>query len=867
MGKTIQTIALILKNRDDALEAPAFGHDLYWSKGVLKQRAQAEKERLKAEKARAKAELKARKGTPPRAVQESSVPESSQPMAYKLEKQSSSISISMHRVHKSLSVSSSQGAAPLVDPVVLATERDSLRAGTGPVVTRFGVDPSSPAVFMYQSRMGATVDEVAESVRTDKEQESQRKASKNKTVEVDDEEEGQVPRLAVEAPRGPASKATLVICPVVAIEQWRKEIEKHTKPGTLRVLVHHGPKRSADKQDFEGVDVVITSYSVVEAEFRKMISPSKVRCKYCGRVFLPEKLRFHLKYFCGPDAVLTEAQRKQERGEGAPTKAWVAKMLEKRSKSAVKPKTKVEGSTWTGAMGEQEESEPEEEPAEEEEEVFGSSSAAPDDEPPSLGPVSPLQQVYWRRVVLDEAHAIKNLASATARAVLALTAERRWCLSGTPLQNRAGELNALVRFLRVDPFAFYFCSGCNCKSLEYLFRGGVGTCPLCGCSPMRHYSWLGRYVTNPVRYQPGSARALEAMKRLRSDVLPSLLLRRTKAGRAGDMALPCRLMRLRKDRMDAFEDDFYSALYTQSQSQFDTYVTRGTVLNNYAHIFGLLMRLRQAVDHPYLVIYSQSQSLASSSSAAGPIIGSGACAICAEHADDPVPAKCGHVFCRDCVTGYLESLGEIDPEPSAKRSKASDDEPATFDSPTCPACFAPLTVDLSAPEPAVSEVKSRQGILTRVPQSHLGGSFRSSTKIEALLEELSVAQQEEPGCKSIVFSQFTSMLDLVEHRLSFAGVRCVKLDGRMPVKARDRIIERFQTDPSIQGKCFRRVTWLLFDWPWLQFSSSPSRPEESPSTSPRPHAPSFWIRGGTLQQKNKLSIAHTVWGSIGRLQP
>jgi DNA repair protein RAD16 len=38
--------------------------------------------------------------------------------------------------------------------------------------------------------------------------------------------------------------------------------------------------------------------------------------------------------------------------------------------------------------------------------------------------------------------------------------------------------------------------------------------------------------------------------------------------------------------------------------QFATYVTAGTLLNNYAHVFDLLIRLRQAVDHPYLVVYS-----------------------------------------------------------------------------------------------------------------------------------------------------------------------------------------------------------------------------------------------------------------------
>lgn len=48
---------------------------------------------------------------------------------------------------------------------------------------------------------------------------------------------------------------------------------------------------------------------------------------------------------------------------------------------------------------------------------------------------SPLFQLYWRRIILDEAHAIKNRCSRQAQAAFQLRGFCRWCVTGTPLQN------------------------------------------------------------------------------------------------------------------------------------------------------------------------------------------------------------------------------------------------------------------------------------------------------------------------------------------------------------------------------------------------------------------------------------------------
>jgi SNF2 family DNA or RNA helicase len=229
------------------------------------------------------------------------------------------------------------------------------------------------------------------------------------------------------------------------------------------------------------------------------------------------------------------------------------------------------------------------------------------------------------------------------------------------------------------------------------------------------------------------------------------------------------------------QHDYYEALYTQSRARFDAYVAEATVSNNYAHLFDLLTRLRQAVCHPYLIQYGKVPEGASAAAASA----SDVCGICREATEDPVQTGCHHVFCRLCVREYLESVGksalsmlrdattdevfETVVTPAAGRKKArtspaaaaaaSGPSPGAADPaskpPTCPTCFAPLTVDLQAAPMSASPSasgpaglrSSSKSILARLPAVRVGGSFRSSSKIEALLEELWHAQTEEPGSK------------------------------------------------------------------------------------------------------------------------
>lgn len=58
----------------------------------------------------------------------------------------------------------------------------------------------------------------------------------------------------------------------------------------------------------------------------------------------------------------------------------------------------------------------------------------------------------WHRLVIDEAHCIRNCKSLSWRAVREITAACRWAVTGTPVHNRLSDFGSLLRFLRAHPY-------------------------------------------------------------------------------------------------------------------------------------------------------------------------------------------------------------------------------------------------------------------------------------------------------------------------------------------------------------------------------------------------------------------------------
>jgi SNF2 family DNA or RNA helicase len=147
--------------------------------------------------------------------------------------------------------------------------------------------------------------------------------------------------------------------------------------------------------------------------------------------------------------------------------------------------------------------------------------------------VRPLGKVWWFRVILDEAQSIKNYRTQVARACWGLRAKRRWCLSGTPMQNAVEDLYSYFRFLRYEPYS--------------------------------SYSEFVSMIKNPI-----SKNSSTGYKKLQA-VLKTIMLRRTKGTLLDGepiINIPAKTVSLKKVRFAPDERSFYSALESESRAQF-----------------------------------------------------------------------------------------------------------------------------------------------------------------------------------------------------------------------------------------------------------------------------------------------------------
>lgn len=155
---------------------------------------------------------------------------------------------------------------------------------------------------------------------------------------------------------------------------------------------------------------------------------------------------------------------------------------------------------------------------------------------------------------------------------------------------------------------------------------------------------------------------------------------------------------------------------------------------------------------------------------------SGTPAFSAEEANSPLDvnpfvSKCGHLFCAPC-TNFI-------------KSQAPERE--------CPLCQTLLSLRNDICQVDLELVEERE-----VSSNNYKVDAGASSKVKALVRDLRATKLScEKNCirpvKSIVFSQWTQVLDLIEGPLTTNEMQFARLDGSMTRPQRNAQLERFRT--------------------------------------------------------------------------
>lgn len=139
------------------------------------------------------------------------------------------------------------------------------------------------------------------------------------------------------------------------------------------------------------------------------------------------------------------------------------------------------------------------------------------------------------------------------------------------------------------------------------------------------------------------------------------------------------------------------------------------------------------------------------------------CPICLDTLDQPVITACAHAFDRGCIEQVIERQHK------------------------CPMCRADINDASTLVSPTVE--------LGETSDTPAGDPSDPSSKIEAMIKILK-AQGQASGTKTVVFSQWTSFLDLVEPHLKQNGIEYARIDGKMNSMKRDNSTNTFSTYPD-----------------------------------------------------------------------
>lgn len=429
----------------------------------------------------------------------------------------------------------------------------------------------------------------------------------------------------------------------------------------------------------------------------------------------------------------------------------------------------------------------------------------------------------WYRIILDEAHTIKNRNAKATQAACALDAEYRWCLTGTPMMNNLDELQSLIKFLRIKP---YNDLAAWRDQITRPLNNGRG-----GLAIRRLQVYLKAFMkrrTKDVLRQDGLHGKKEGKDgkegEQEEDTSEEAGGSKGSGGGGGGFHITKRDVVKVPVEFSPAEREFYSRLEARTDRSLERMMDDKL---NYASALVLLLRLRQACNHIDLV----RGDLAKDEVAAdgqhkdkekekgkgddvdgiadlmdGLSVGHRLCDVCQTELSNEAArsnrcAACDADLAAAVPTEEGEEKKKImkkgrkEKEPSRQRRQRnkrvvvdSDDEDDEEDS----------AADTEADEADEDSAGDTDGDdddddydNSEAEAGPPPGS--SSTKIRELMR---IVTAEAPTSKFIVFSFFTSMLDRLTPHLQRAGLGFARYDGAMRNDAREAALDRLRRDPS-----------------------------------------------------------------------
>ena len=399
---------------------------------------------------------------------------------------------------------------------------------------------------------------------------------------------------------------------------------------------------------------------------------------------------------------------------------------------------------------------------------------------------SPLAQMNFFRIVLDEAHAIREQAAAQSQAIFKLEAQRRWYVTGTPIQNRLEDLGSVTRFLRLYPynergrFAAHIVAPFKSESTHAVttLRVLVDSFTLRRVKdrinlPPRHDQ------TVMLTFSEGEKR-LHEFFRNESNVMMNVIAGQTREKMSGKMyhLVLKAMMILRQISAHGKE-----LLDPEDRQRF-----KGLTAND-------AIDLEATPDNSGATARKAYEMLALMKDSSADMCGKCGSGI-ALQIDDSNGDKnamiaamlpCYDLLCADCFSLVRQQF-EGD-------SNTSSQLRCTF----CQAIISRMYTKITTAgyEKAAVKPSRRQA---KVLGQYEGPHTKTKALISSLLRtaEESSQNHEEAPIKNVVFSSWTSHLDLIEIALDENGLRgFTRLDGSMSLKQRNEALAKFREDDNI----------------------------------------------------------------------